>query len=809
MKRAKISLIVMSLLLMLLYGCGGGGGSSNNSDGVAALNNAPIAEAGDDQSVAVGETVVLSGSGSWDEDEDYPLTYEWQIVSTPEGSAASISEMVSIDGSDASQISISADLPGDYEIQLVVTDSKGLASEPDLVVVSTYNSAPKANAGPDQTVPINTTVTLDGSGSTDVDGDILNYSWSLTVPDGSNASLSNPTAVKPTFVVDASGTYIAQLIVNDSMLDSTPDTVTINWENSAPVANAGPDQTAQINDVVKLDGSGSSDVDGDGLVYSWLLITVPDGSNASLSDPAAASPTFVVDASGTYVAQLIVNDAMLDSAPDTVTINWENSSPIADAGPDQTAQINDLITLDGSGSFDADGDSLSFLWSLIAVPDGSSAMLSDPAIVNPTFDVDVAGTYVAQLIVNDGMVDSAPDTVTINWGNSPPVANAGPDQTAQVGDIVTLDGSGSSDVDGDSLSFFWSLIAVPDGSSTMLSNPAAVHPTFNVDVAGTYVAQLIVNDGMVDSEPDTVIINWENSAPVANAGPDQHFSSAGTTIQLDGSQSYDPDGDPLTYEWHIIIMPPKSSATLSDNATVNPTFVADSLGTYIVQLIVTDDSGASSEPAQVVVTSGNVRPVADAGVNQIVLVLNTAYLDGSGSYDANNDPLTYNWYFSSKPKKSLTELSDSTLVNPNFIPDIEGEFIVSLIVNDGSLDSHSSSVTILAVDGSNLDCFIQALWDALNAINSLDDSDFSNDNNRNALTNKIISFLLNYLKGSYGSNLVEVLQNDIGDKMDGCAMEQAPEETDWITNCPAQDKVYPYIELAIDIIENDPLCEQH
>jgi hypothetical protein len=692
---------------------------------------------------------------------------------------------------------------------LVVTDSKGLASEPDLVVVSTYNSAPKANAGPDQTVPINTTVTLDGSGSIDVDGDILTYSWSLTVPDGSNASLSNPTAVKPTFVVDASGTYIAQLIVNDSMLDSTPDTVTINWENSAPVADAGPDQTAQINDVVKLDGSGSSDVDGDGLVYSWLLITVPDGSNASLSDPAAASPTFVVDASGTYVAQLIVNDAMLDSAPDTVTINWENSSPIADAGPDQTAQINELITLDGSGSFDADGDSLSFLWSLIAVPDGSSAMLSDPAIVNPTFDVDVAGTYVAQLIVNDGMVDSAPDTVTINWGNSPPVANAGPDQTAQVGDIVTLDGSGSSDVDGDSLSFFWSLIAVPDGSSAMLSDPAAVHPTFDIDVAGTYVAQLIVNDGIVDSAPDTVIINWENSAPVANAGPDQHFSSAGTFIQLDGSQSYDLDGDPLTYEWHIIIMPPKSSATLSDNATVNPTFVADSLGTYIVQLIVTDDSGASSEPAQVVVTSGNVRPVADAGVNQIVLVLNTAYLDGSGSYDANNDPLTYNWYFSSKPKKSLTELSDSTLVNPNFIPDIEGEYIISLIVNDGSLDSHSSSVTILAVDGSNLDCFIQALWDALNAINSLDDSDFSNDNNRNALTNKIISFLLNYLKGSYGSNLVEVLQNDIGDKMDGCAMEQAPEETDWITNCPAQDKVYPYIELAIDIIENDPLCEQH
>ena len=625
MKKATFSLILMSILLLLFYGCGGGSsGGSNSSDAVAAVNNPPIAVAGDDQSVAVGQSALLSGSDSYDKDEDYPLTYEWQILSTPEGSAAALSEIVSAGGSDSSQISIKPDLSGDYVIQLVVTDSKGLASEPDLVVVSTHNSAPKANAG--------------------------------------------------------------------------------------------PDQTAQINDLVTLDGGGSSDVDGDILTYSWTLIMVPDGS---------------------------------------------------------------------------------------------SALLSDPAVVNPTFVVDVSGTYVAQLIVNDGMVDSTPDTVTINWENSPPVADAGTDQTAKVGDFVTLDGSGSSDADGDSLSFFWSLITVPDGSSALLSDPAAVHPTFDVDVAGTYVAQLIVNDGTVDSEPDMVTINHENSSPVADAGPDQAFSSAGTTIQLDGSQSFDPDGDPLTYAWHIISKPPTSSTTLSDNATANPNFVADSLGTYIIQLVVTDDLGATSDPAQVVVSSGNVRPVADAGVNQIVLVLDTVYLDGSGSYDANNDPLTYSWYFSSKPKKSSTELIDYTLVNPWFEPDTEGEYIVSLIVNDGSVNSHSSSVTILAVDAANLDCFIQALWDALNAINSLADEDFSNENNRNALTNKIISFLINYLKGSYGSNLVEVLRNDIGDKMDGCASDQqVPEETDWITNCTAQDDVYQHIEQAIYILENDPLCEQ-
>ena len=153
MKKATISLIIMSALLMFFYGCGSGS-SSSNSNGVASVNNAPIADGGEDQSVAVEEAAVLDGSSSWDKDEDYPLTYEWKIVSTPEGSAAAISEIFSLDGPDGSQISITADLPGNYEIQLVVTDSKGLASEPDLVLVSTYNSAPKANAGLDQTAQV-------------------------------------------------------------------------------------------------------------------------------------------------------------------------------------------------------------------------------------------------------------------------------------------------------------------------------------------------------------------------------------------------------------------------------------------------------------------------------------------------------------------------------------------------------------------------------------------------------------------------------------------------------------------------------
>src|SRR4029434_10449689 len=103
-----------------------------------------------------------------------------------------------------------------------------------------------------------------------------------------------------------------------------------------------------------------------------------------------------------------------------------------------------------------------------------TAVLSNPAAVMPTFVADLAGQYIVQLIVNDGTVNSAPDTAVINTGNSPPIANAGPDQTVAVNSLVTLNGAGSSDVDGNPLTFSWSFISRPAGSTAPLSNPAAV-----------------------------------------------------------------------------------------------------------------------------------------------------------------------------------------------------------------------------------------------------------------------------------------------------------------------------------------------
>ena len=94
--------------------------------------------------------------------------------------------------------------------------------------------------------------------------------------------------------------------------------------------------------------------------------------------------------------------------------------------------------------------------------------------------------------------------------NTPPVAHAGPDQTVRVGEQVTLNGSASSDVDGDALTFTWQILSQPSGGAATLSNPTAVMPTFFANAAGAYVLQLIVNDGTVDSAPDTVTITTTN-----------------------------------------------------------------------------------------------------------------------------------------------------------------------------------------------------------------------------------------------------------------------------------------------------------
>lgn len=194
------------------------------------------------------------------------------------------------------------------------------------------------------------------------------------------------------------------------------------------------------------------------------------------------------------------------SSTDSVT----NTAPVAQAGSAQNVTTGTLVTLDASASSDANDDTLTYRWSLSTKPASSAAALSSTGAVKPTFTPDVAGVYVLTLVVNDGMVDSASATVTVTATapvtNTPPVAQAGSAQSVVLGSTVTLDGSASSDANGDTLSYAWKLSSLPSGSSATLSNALTAKPSFTPDVAGAYVASLIVWDGKVLSAPATVTI---------------------------------------------------------------------------------------------------------------------------------------------------------------------------------------------------------------------------------------------------------------------------------------------------------------
>jgi hypothetical protein len=461
---------------------------------------APVANAGPNQTVKVGATVTLNGGASSNPSGIGTLDYNWTFLSRPAGS------VVILVGATSVSPTFVPSVLGDYVLRLTVTN--GVGTDTAVVTISTANSAPVANAGPNQTVTIGATVTLNGSGSSDVDGDPLTYSWTLiSRPGGSAAALQSANGISPTFITDKAGTYVAQLVVNDGHADSTPATVTIATQNTPPVANAGPSQVVSAGSPVQLNGSASTDVDGDSLTYQWSVITKPAGSTAALSNATIVNPVFTADLPGSYVAQLIVNDGKINSSPATVTITTNSPvAPTAIAGQNQTVARGATVLLSGTGS-DPQGLALTFNWALITRPAGSAAALSSTSLANSTFVADRPGTYVAQLIVNNGFANSAPSTVTITTTNTPPVANAGTDRTAAVGSTVTLDGSGSSDADHDPLTYLWSFASRPTGSTATLSAANTVSPTFVVDLPGTYVIQLIVNDGFASSDPSTATIS--------------------------------------------------------------------------------------------------------------------------------------------------------------------------------------------------------------------------------------------------------------------------------------------------------------
>ena len=280
----------------------------------------------------------------------------------------------------------------------------------------------------------------------------------------------------------------------------------------------------------------------------------------------------------------------------------------------------------------------------------------------------------------------------------PPVAVVGPNQSVKVGDSVALDGSLSHDPSGDALSFRWAFVERPTGSLTALNSSTATQPSFSPDLPGLYRLQLVVNDGRSDSTPVVagVTASQANAAPIAIAGSNRSVAT-GLTVTLEGGASSDADHDALTYKWSFVSKPANSAAVLVGTNTSQPSFVAAVSGSYQISLFVND--GKVDSPASVVTitaVAANVAPVAVPGGSQSVSTGAFVYLNGAASFDANGDPITFQWTLVSRPVGSTAALTLSTSSSLYFLADAAGNYVFSLAVSDGKLSS-SSNLTVTAV----------------------------------------------------------------------------------------------------------------
>lgn len=603
------------------------------------------------------------------------------------------------------------------------------------------NVAPTANAGSNQSVQSGTQVTLDGSGSTDSDGAIVSYAWTRTggTGSGANAVLNDATAVSPTFTDssltsnDTSVTHVFSLVVTDDDGDSSvADTVTVTITpppNAAPTVTASAVATSVPSGTqVQLLGSGN-DTDGTVASYAWTRIGgTGAGANAVLSDAAAQNPTFTdnslttSDASVTHIFSVVAtDDDGAQSVADTVTITITaptNTTPTAVAGATPTtAAADQLVTLNSTGSSANDtGQTLTYNWSQTA---GTTVALSSASAASPTFNAPTlvpgapAEVLTFSLVVNDGLEDSAAATVDITVNppaNVDPTANAGTDQTVASAASVTLDGTASdSNNAGQTLTFAWSQTS---GPSVTLSSTTAAQPTFTAPTVAigatnaTLVFSLIVNDGVASSVADTVVVTVEapaNTAPTADAGPDQSVTAA-ASVTLDGSASDANDaGQTLTYSW---MQMSGGTVVLNGADTVMPTFTAPTLPIGAADMPLTFqlwvfDGFELSVADTVVITvqaPGNTAPVANAGEDQIVPANNTVSLDGTASTpnDAGQS-LTYAWTQTGGPSVTLSSPSTPSplFTSPNLeIGDSDEVLTFSLTVNDGFDTSAADTVTV-------------------------------------------------------------------------------------------------------------------
>ena len=646
---------------------------------IVVKNNPPIAILSAFPNPVLSKTQVnFFGNNSYDTDGNI-TKYAWDF-----GDGASILQ------GNTTETHIYAK-PGTYNASLTVTDNIGDSSTANLLINVTNRNPVAKITYTTLTVKAPGNLTFNGDTSTDEDGSIASYSWSVS----NTVVASTPNA---TISFTTQGTYVVSLTVADDFGATNTASVTVNVsapDNILPIATLNVDKNSGvINDTFVFNVSNSYDPDGSIILYQ---LDFGDGTSTQFVNPA---PIFhIYKTVSVFTAKLIVTDnrngVSLETTSSVQVITINNQPPVASFSysPIGAFTFDPIIFTDNS----SDPENALSRWSW-EFGDGTNFTTTDLLQKNPTKSYNKGNkNYTVSLTVYDNFELSSTTSQIVRINNIKPIAVIATSSTPSNNIItgsspftVTFD-SNSYDLDGTVVNYEWYLNGLVGTPITTKSFTF----TFNTPRFIPYTITLKVQDD--DGHWSDVVnigvkVNFPNIPPVAviSANPASNTSLAPVFVSFSAAGSYDPDnvGGPLIYAWDF------GNGSASDQ--VNPLTNYTKPGTYKVSLTVTDIRTATNTATLDYIVK-NSKPIAlldtlPSGITQ--LQINTSVtLTSQGSYDTDPNQFIngFKWLID-----GINQNSNTPTLSTSF--STIGNHVVTLSVFDNlGLESDPVSKTIVVV----------------------------------------------------------------------------------------------------------------
>lgn len=463
------------------------------------FNSLPVVDAKDNKTLHAGLSVTQTGSFI-DLDAGQNHTILWQVL------VAGNTANCAIPGpTNQLKVTVSTVLAGSCTVRLTVTDDGNPAqSASDTFFITTTNNPPFFASPVNQTGSPGQSFTLD-SGAKDPDVDSLTYSW--TLPSGAGTAgcaLPGPNTNSTVLIITdptKEGTCDVKIDVTDGHLfpagTFVSTQITVTTINHTPVANAGPDQSVHAGKPVTIQGAGTDLDPGQTLTFAWTLPSGAGTAGCSFGGTTNTSKVTVnTTTTGTCTVRLTVTDngAGNKTSTDDMLITTTNNPPFFASPVNQTVVAGKSVTLSANAQ-DPDGDTLTFVWSLVGGAGTAGCSLPNPTN-NGTVLVQTStvGTCTVRVDVNDGHGGMATTQVTITAINNAPFFTNLSTVNVLVGQSITIN-PGATDPDGDLLTFVWSLVGGAGTASCSLVG-STTSPTVLVQTTtvGTCAVKVDAND---------------------------------------------------------------------------------------------------------------------------------------------------------------------------------------------------------------------------------------------------------------------------------------------------------------------------